>query len=411
MFEGSDTDPTEEYLNHGAGNGGYGGASYIDDVVFLDRDTDANGSLDERIWYAQNWRHDVVAIVDDSGHQLEMARYSSYGVPFGLPGGDADSDGDNDSADHSQILTWGTSGPYDVRGDMDLDGDIDNSDKSTAEGAPFNGSTLGRGVLTADAVGNRGGYGGCAFDSTRTAYHVRERNFHTNLGRWQRRDRLGYVDGMSLYECCGCNPVAYNDPFGLLRWTHCRTLLDAGCSDAKRTCLWIGELDNQYPSAFRWRMFPGILGIMLQENYVQLRRSGCPPVHSPGVRFRWFEFQIILASNPTYSDALGLKKGTGPETFGNWHQDAQNSFFSVRNPMFSELLEILGDYGGEGPAVGKGLRIETGINPWTDYDLSRFFGHGDEETGLYGGRSVDLEWECCSKEITQTVLEALQTTS
>jgi len=136
MFVDSDTDPTEEYLNHGAGDGGYGSASYIDDVVFRDRDTDANGSLDERIWYAQNWRHDVVAIVDNSGHQLETVRYSSYGVPIGEPAGDADSDGDCDAGntdDTDQIQTWANASTWDFRGDMDLDGDVDNSDKGTAQ--------------------------------------------------------------------------------------------------------------------------------------------------------------------------------------------------------------------------------------------------------------------------------------
>jgi len=106
MFVGSDTAPTEEFLHHAAGLSGRGGSSYIDEVVLRDRDTDANGSLDETLWYCQNRHFDVVALIDDSGDQREMARYSAYGVPFGMPGGDADGDGDNDGNDIVQIQTW-----------------------------------------------------------------------------------------------------------------------------------------------------------------------------------------------------------------------------------------------------------------------------------------------------------------
>ncbi|MCP3996433.1 MAG: RHS repeat protein [bacterium] len=134
MFVDSDTAPAEEFMHHGAGDSGFGGATYIDEVAVRDRDTDHNGSLEERGFYCQNGRHDVVAMVDSVGHQLEMVRYLAYGIPFGLPRGDADSDGDCDSgdaADTSQIQSWITSG-YDVRGDLDLDGDVEGDDKSSA---------------------------------------------------------------------------------------------------------------------------------------------------------------------------------------------------------------------------------------------------------------------------------------
>ena len=220
MFEGSDTEPTEEYLHHYAGNGGYGGASYIDDVVFRDRDPDGNGSLDERIWYAQNRHHDVVAIVNDSGHQLETVRYSSYGVPIGEPGGDADSDGDCDAGnrdDTDQIQTWANASTWDFRGDMDLDGDVDNSDKGTAQGAPFNGAALGRGALSLPEVASRRGYAGYVHDSnlTNLPAQVRNRTYTANLGRWDQRDSLEYVDGPSVYDALRSNPMRHSDPSGL----------------------------------------------------------------------------------------------------------------------------------------------------------------------------------------------------
>jgi hypothetical protein len=51
----------------GAGLGGFGGSSYSDSVVLRDRgaNTDwvdeSDGTLEERRYYCQNWRHDVVA--------------------------------------------------------------------------------------------------------------------------------------------------------------------------------------------------------------------------------------------------------------------------------------------------------------------------------------------------------------
>jgi len=218
MFVDSDTDPTEEYLHHGAGDGGYGWASYIDDVVFRDRDTDANGTLDERIWYAQNWRHDVVAIVDDNGHQLETVRYSSYGVPFGMPGGDADSDGDCDAgntADTDQIQIWANASAWDFRGDMDLDGDVDSADKSIAQGAPFNGRCLGRALLSMGDVKNHRSFASYAWDSSVEFHWVRSRRLNSELGRWGGRDRFGNTDGVSVVAYVRSSPIRYVDPSGL----------------------------------------------------------------------------------------------------------------------------------------------------------------------------------------------------
>jgi len=59
------------------------------------------------------------AIVNASGKMMEWVKYSSYGIPFGLPAGDTDSDGDCDQTDINNIDNW-VSG-YDVRYDLDLD--------------------------------------------------------------------------------------------------------------------------------------------------------------------------------------------------------------------------------------------------------------------------------------------------
>ncbi|MCP3936341.1 MAG: hypothetical protein GY708_13325 [Actinomycetia bacterium] len=219
MFIDSDTGPTKEFMHHGAGDSGFGQSSYIDEVATRDRDADDNGSMEERIFYCQNWRHDVVAIVGSGGGQLEMARYSAYGVPFGLPGGDADSDGDcdkGDSVDTGQIQTWINSSAYDVRGDMDLDGDVDSTDQGIASNSPFNSVKTGWEVLS--GIGNgRTLSGHVSSWIASSMMDVRRRTLIAVQGRWSTRDPLGYADGSGLYEYLSSDPIGANDPTGLQR--------------------------------------------------------------------------------------------------------------------------------------------------------------------------------------------------
>ena len=50
--------------------------------------------MDERVFLCQKQHADVVAVLSSGGSLIESARYSAYGVPFGMPAGDTDSDGD-----------------------------------------------------------------------------------------------------------------------------------------------------------------------------------------------------------------------------------------------------------------------------------------------------------------------------
>ncbi|MBT8240345.1 MAG: hypothetical protein KJN63_03880, partial [Acidimicrobiia bacterium] len=218
----SDSDPKEQFVYHNAGNDGLGSASYIDDAILRDKDANtdwdaaSDGTLEERVYYCQNWRHDVVALIDSSGGQLEQVRYTAYGIPDGLPAGDADSDGDVDSADATQVNTWITAG-YDVRGDLDLDGDVDSSDHSAV--VALDGNSLGWGVLSLDEIGNRKGYAGYEFDialgDSFRFYHVRHRVLNSDLGRWLTRDVVEYIDGANLREYVQTNPVLRIDEQGL----------------------------------------------------------------------------------------------------------------------------------------------------------------------------------------------------
>ncbi|MBK8172782.1 MAG: hypothetical protein IPK60_20930, partial [Sandaracinaceae bacterium] len=133
-YRGTDSDAKELFVYHNAGASGRGGSDYIDSVVWRDRDDTntwtgaADGTLEERIYYCQNWRADVVALISPSGDIWERAKYSAYGIPFGMPAGDVDSDGDCDSADATTLSGWVSTSHYDVRGDLNLDGLVNAAD-------------------------------------------------------------------------------------------------------------------------------------------------------------------------------------------------------------------------------------------------------------------------------------------
>ena len=218
-YRAGDSDPKELFLHHAAGASGFGGSSYIDHVVLRDRDDTngwagaADGTLEERIYYCQNWRADVVALIDSAGGMLEWVKYSAYGVPFGMPAKDADSDGDYDSADDTVISGWGA---YDVRGDVNLDGVVDGGDTATSQ-------AIGRGVLTSTAVHNRLGYAGyvSAASVGGTVWSIRRRQFSATTGVWSSRDPIGYPDGLDAYAYVGNRPVELRDPSGTVGLTVC----------------------------------------------------------------------------------------------------------------------------------------------------------------------------------------------
>ena len=216
-YRADDDNPKEAFVSHQAGLDGAGGSSYIDSVILRQRDANsgwvnaADGTMEQRRYYCQNWRNDVSVMLTSAGVMVEWVKYSAYGVPIGLPGADTNSDGACDATDITQIQTWIDAPAYDVRGDVDLDGDVDATDKSTAQSS-HQGTTSGWRVLSADNVANRAGYAGYQKDINLDISHVRNRVLEPHLGRWTRRDPLGYIDGMSLYEYVRSRSITNIDP-------------------------------------------------------------------------------------------------------------------------------------------------------------------------------------------------------
>jgi len=94
-----------------------------------------------------------------------------------------------------------------VYADSDLDWDgADDWNSGGADGDLFaesynaNTGLGGTGRVSSTTVASRTGYAGYQWDGTLAACHVRYRVYLPEIGRWTRRDPLGYVDGMGLYE-------------------------------------------------------------------------------------------------------------------------------------------------------------------------------------------------------------------
>ncbi len=276
-----DTYPKERFIPHAAGLGGLGGSSYIDAVVLRDRDNTsafteaADSSAETRTGYCHNWRSDAAALVTDTGKLLEAVKYSSYGVPFGLPSGDSDASGTYDATDATEITD---ADAYQVAQDADLDGDNDAADNTHATSVKGGYYTLGRGKLT--AVSNRIGYAGYPYDPTfngagRHLYHVRHRVLDSELGRWGQRDRAGYGDGLSLYAYARSAPTPRLDPSGLCSMgTACGSSVTTGggAPDAPGTCAEMVQTLLQDP----------VIQQLINFLSANCPAGGAPPVSPPG---------------------------------------------------------------------------------------------------------------------------------
>jgi RHS repeat-associated protein len=249
-YRGSDTDPREVFVWHSAGMDAGGGSSYIDSIVLRQDDTivfsegawtAAPDTLNRRVYPMQNWRADVVAVYDlNEGIIAERVRYSAYGVPFCIAAADFNGDGDVDAADNTAYSNANTAG--DPSADLNLDNVVDFNDTLLWNNLYTTAETGGRSVLSRSSVRNRIGYAGYQHDPAVTGsaqasgqgkYHVRHRVYDAGVGRWTRRDPLGYVDGMSVYQYVSTTPIVATDPSGtLLRRGSCNIAESTGGSSS-----------------------------------------------------------------------------------------------------------------------------------------------------------------------------------
>jgi RHS repeat-associated protein len=151
---------------------------------------------------------------------IEYVRYSAYGEATVHPVADLNMDGVVTSAD---LQAWtdlkaGGSSASAFGLDLDFDdyyGPGEGDEDLFWESYDANLGLSGRGRVSTPGVAGRIGYAGYQWDQTAGAYHVRYRVYLPEIGRWTRRDPLGYVDGMGLYEYVGSRPTQEVDGYGL----------------------------------------------------------------------------------------------------------------------------------------------------------------------------------------------------
>jgi RHS repeat-associated protein len=248
-----DTYPKEQWVYHAAGLAGWGSSSYIDAVILRDDHEDdwteaADSTLERRVYYCQNWRADVVALLAENGRVLERAWYEPYGTPHGMSAADFSGtsddtndhylvpDGDADADDSFVYLDlFGVSAALsDMTGSSDPgdgeygrpNGTVDSDDYFYFLDQYSVAASLGRNVLSAGHDGatashgagnlrNRRGLAGYEWDPHVRRYHVRHRVLYPEIGRWTRRDPLGYVDGMGLHGYVRSMALLAVDSIGL----------------------------------------------------------------------------------------------------------------------------------------------------------------------------------------------------
>lgn len=230
-YRDQDTDPKERYVYHNSGDAGYGTGSYIDSIVLRDKDAntawtvESDGTLEQRLYYVQNWRADVVSLWTSDGEPVEYVRYSAYGEPFCYPVGDVNRDGitnSTDSAEWSNFFSGGSSHSIAVPIDINADAIAPDSVDTGIVDASVSANTGFTGLGKVSSVGNHFGYGGYMFDNTIDMYHIRRRVYAPITGRWTSQDFYS-----ASYEYVNSIAVRGLDPTGLFRQ-------DASKSSTKR---------------------------------------------------------------------------------------------------------------------------------------------------------------------------------
>jgi len=146
------TDPDRQFI---------WGLRYIDDILLRDRDTNSDGSLDERLYGVQDANWNVISLGDGQGAPRERYTYGAFGEQL--------------------ILTVS----FEIRTTSNFEWGV--------------------------------GFAGYAQDALSCLYLVRNRTLHTQLG-WLQRDSVGYAGGPSLYVYTRSNPLSRVDPSGLVLW-------------------------------------------------------------------------------------------------------------------------------------------------------------------------------------------------
>jgi RHS repeat-associated protein len=169
-------------------------------------------------YYCTDPQFTPVAIVKpqtgETRQPVSFLSYTPYGKVKHQPYCDIDGDGEVGYSDWmyvNQHLSTAEFGDTDT----DMDGDTDTNDWMRVN-QNWDGDAVPDGTLS-DPIDedNIIGYCGYIFNSEFSTYTARNRIYDPDLGRWLRRDPLGYVDGSNVYQYVSGRPMSLVDVFGL----------------------------------------------------------------------------------------------------------------------------------------------------------------------------------------------------
>ncbi len=314
------------------------------------RDRDANtgwtsaadSALEERRFYAQNWRADVVAITKSDGQPTEFIRYTSYGTAQAFAAADVNRDGtvnSTDASDWADLYSETPSGAA-IPVDFDFDGSSFNPDDDTAFNAAYteasgwsNGSSARSGGRLS-RIGNRKGYAGYEFDHSVAAYHVRHRAYVPEIGRWITRDPIGYLGGFNLFEYVGGTPISDSDPSGLV---------PGGVDCPAQVCPAYSQAnDGSWLTGTKWSV-----------PYQQTLTFNLPP-NANGLTYR-IDMRALVVQRATNSDIeWRTSSSTNPSiTMGRnptGRRPPTRIGFFMRNPNFGFAFRCTARWSGDGSA-------------------------------------------------------------
>ncbi len=192
-----------------------------------------SAGLEEAVYYVQNHRGDVVALVDAFGNPLERIRYTAYGEPQAYHPVDFQNRGEVTPDTLSDYIAYFFAPDTDAKPpgvDFNCSGALDPDDLSSFIGAFFEPPDApplsdptgpvppGVGSLSRASVDNRFGYAAYVWDNHLGLYHVRNRVYDPYHGRWLQPDPIGFAGGVNLYQYGGGDPIDGSDPMGLWWW-------------------------------------------------------------------------------------------------------------------------------------------------------------------------------------------------
>ena len=375
-FREDDSDPKEEFVVQHAGLDGAGGSSYINGVVLRDKDantawTDASdGTLENRVYYCQNWRGDVSALVTATGKMVEWVKYSAYGVPFGMPSGDADSDGDFDSADQTAIQALIDTSSYEVRADQDLDGDVDASDKV--------GSQRSLGLMALSGIQNWRGSASWvmlswAIDAV-VYSDLTARSYHSGLGR-----------GSSRIGGSGYSIGAPGQDLGSGGWQAGGEILRSGGTMANPGCC----PEPGGACAWAFGVFGEGEGIFVNHLRIELEVTSCDYLWHMEDYIEFWE--VLEDRDAQITDQLGggYEGGSG---IGRFSIKASLTFFPKGCPGYDEWKGHLDNKCSDtGPLVGG----ERWIGGAWKFCMDTPKPAPEPPYSESGSRVYNLSWVCC----------------